>query len=650
MVAWCINTSAYRDMNGTVHEMNYALRVLDHASSMLVYWDRDLCCRYANGAYRQWCGKTGGELVGSPMPELLDPALYALIKPYILGALSGRPQQFERSTAGLDGAICHSLTRYQPDLVDGLVVGFVAEVSDVGAIKRLEADLQEEIALKRRIVDALDKKDAALETAQQIGQIGSWYWEIETDITTWSYALYQLFGRDPTQLPPTFPEHAKLYTPASFARLQTAVEAAVQHGTPYVLTLEYFAPDGSTAWLEARGEVERDNEGAIVGLHGTARDITRDKRLVEALQAQTYRLELAIDAAHMGMWQWDALSDVLILENAQAGDILGIAHEPPQYMTASTFFDAIWHVDCRQAFQEAARRFFDEGDARFSFTGRFHCRNNQQLRWLECTGRATGDAGARRMIGAFFDISERIAIQEALQKSVTQLQEDDGRKTEFLSTLGHELRNCISPLSSAMQLTHVKIAQAGMEKIDGIMRRQLTHITRLVDDIFDLRHLQANELRLERWRISMNDVVDSATSMCQDAFDRAGHGLTIDMPEQDIECDGDFVRLTQVLVNLLSNACKYTPRGGAIAVSLRTDGPHHLVLEVRDNGIGISADALDRVFELYVQIHRETCRPNPGLGIGLHLVKMLVGLHGGTVTADSAGPGKGTTMRVRLPR
>ena len=234
-------------------------------------------------------------------------------------------------------------------------------------------------------------------------------------------------------------------------------------------------------------------------------------------------------------------------------------------------------------------------------------------------------------------------------RTVGQLEENDAYRMEFLSTLGHELRNCLLPLSSGMQLLHARMATMGMERAQHIMTRQLTHMTRLVDDIFDLKRLQRNELMLERWRISLQDVVDSATSMCEDALACAGHHLTVDVPEQEIEIDGDFVRLTQVLVNLLGNACKYTPPRGAIAVCLRADGPRHVVLSVSDNGIGIAADALDRVFDLYMQIHRDAGYPNAGLGIGLHLVKKLVELHGGTVTAASAGRGQGTTMRVRLP-
>lgn len=631
----------------TIVEKSFSMRVLDLASSMLAYWDCDLRCRYANSAYKQWFGKSGTELLGTLLPDLLGPALFSLNKPYILAALAGHPQQFERNITGPDGVVRRSLARYHPDVVDGVVMGFVAEVSDVGVLKSLEASLQEEIALKHRMIEALKKKDAALEAAQQLGQIGSWHWEIEADITTWSNELYRLFGYDPTQLPPAFAEHARLYTPASLALLRTAVDQALASGTPYILALEYFAPDGSTGWLEARGEVERDNKGVIVGLHGTAQDITRDRRLVDALRAQTQRLELAIDAAHMGMWHWDALSDVLTFENGQACGILGIESEAPQGRTASTFFDALWHEDCRQSFHEAAARFFEEGEPGFYFMGRFHCHDDRRLRWMECTGRAT--AGERQMTCAFFDISERVALKERLMRTVAQLEENDAYRMEFLSTLGHELRNCLLPLSSGMQLLHARMATMGMERAQQIMTRQLTHMTRLVDDIFDLKRLQRNELQLERWRISLHDVVDSATSMCEDALTCAGHHLTVDMPEQEIEIDGDFVRLTQVLVNLLGNACKYTPPRGAICVRLRADGPRHVVLSVSDNGIGIAADALDRVFDLYMQIHLDAGYPNAGLGIGLHLVKKLVELHGGTVTAASAGRGQGTTMRVRLP-
>ena len=634
----------------TTGQNSFALRVLDHTSSIMAYWDADLRCRYANGACQQWFGKSEAELLGCLLPDLLGPALFSLNRPYVLGVLAGHPQQFERSLTGSDGVVRRSLARYHPDVVDGAVVGFIVEIADVGPLKTLEASLEVEIALKRRMIDALGRKDAALEAVQQLGQIGSWHWEIESDITTWSHGLYRLFGYDPHKLPPTFAEHARLYTPDSLALLQTAVLTTLTCGTPYVVALEYLAPDGGTGWMEACGEVERDDRGSIVGLHGTARDITRERRLADALQAQTQRFALLVDAAHMGVWHWNALSDVLILESAHACDILGIGGDAPQSRTASTFFDALWTEDCRHAFQAAAARFFDEAESGFYFLGRFHCPRERRARTIECTGRAIGGQGERRMICAFFDISERIAIQDALQQAVVQQEENDMRNAELLSTLGHELRNCISPLSSGMQLMHARMTAMGMERVEGIMTRQLIHITRLVDDIFDLRRLQCRELEIERCRISLNDVVDSATSMCEDALARAGHSLAIDVPEPDIELEGDFVRLTQVLVNLLTNACKYTPRCGAIAVSVRADGPDHVVLSVSDNGIGIAADDLDRIFGLYVQIRPEVRSPNAGLGIGLHLVKKLVEFHGGTVTASSAGRGKGTTMRVRLPR
>ena len=121
----------------TIVEQSFSMRVLDHASSMLAYWDCDLRCRYANSAYKQWFGKSGAELLGTLLPDLLGPALFSLNKPYILGALAGHPQQFERNITGPDGVVRRSLARYHPDVDDGVVMGFVAEVSDVGVLKSL---------------------------------------------------------------------------------------------------------------------------------------------------------------------------------------------------------------------------------------------------------------------------------------------------------------------------------------------------------------------------------------------------------------------------------------------------------------------------------------------------------------------------------
>jgi PAS domain S-box-containing protein len=260
-------------------------RLVDHLPSMLAYWDRDLRCRFANQAYERWFGVNPDQLVGTSIRDLLGPELFALNEPYIRGALRGEEQVFERVVPGPGGVRRHSLATYVPDIVNGEVLGFMAHVTEVTKLKETETALRTEVAERTRANDQLRHSEAALREAQRLGQIGSWEWEVAPDITTWSAELYKIFGFDPALLPPSYAEHAKLYTPQSLEVLQSAVQRALDTGQPYALELEYFRPGGGTGWIEARGEAVRDDAGTVVKLHGTVQEIT------ERREAQDARLQ-----------------------------------------------------------------------------------------------------------------------------------------------------------------------------------------------------------------------------------------------------------------------------------------------------------------------------------------------------------------------
>ena len=252
--------------------------VLNALSSMLAYWSRDLRCVFANQAYQQCFGMGGHSLVGMTLDEVLGPELLAVDKPCIDAALEGSEQVSEHLVRHPDGTLRPSFTRYVPSLVDGDVVGLVAEVTDMSLSHKAQQVLRQQIADCARAVALLRKSELALEQAQQLGSIGSWEWEVETDITIWSKQLYRIFGRDPSRLPPTYAEHGELYTPASWKLLQQAVSQTLSTGESYVLELEYIRADGSTGWLEGRGMADRDPTGRIAMLHGTAQDISDRKR------------------------------------------------------------------------------------------------------------------------------------------------------------------------------------------------------------------------------------------------------------------------------------------------------------------------------------------------------------------------------------
>src|SRR3954466_15421046 len=185
-------------------------------------------------------------------------------------------------------------------------------------------------------------------------------------------------------------------------------------------------------------------------------------------------------------------------------------------------------------------------------------------------------------------------------------------------------------------------------KTRDMMDRQLSHMVRLIDDLLDVSRISRNKVELRRSRVLLADVVSSAVETAGPAIDAAGHELTIALPPEPVHLDADLTRLAQVFGNLLANSAKYTDRGGRISLTATREGDEVLVT-VQDTGIGIPAAALPNIFDMFSQVDRSMERSTGGLGIGLALVKGLVEMHGGTVEAESAGPGRGSTFTVRLP-
>jgi CheY-like chemotaxis protein len=186
------------------------------------------------------------------------------------------------------------------------------------------------------------------------------------------------------------------------------------------------------------------------------------------------------------------------------------------------------------------------------------------------------------------------------------------------------------------------------EEIRDVMDRQLSHLVRLVDDLLDVSRVSQGKIELRKARIALSEVIKTAVDASNPLILTGRHELKLDMPDAPIWLDADLMRLSQVVSNLLNNAAKYTPEGGAILLSTRREG-NEAVVTVSDNGVGIPSDMLPRVFDLFTQVRDNLDRSHGGLGIGLALVKQLVEMHGGSITAESAGPGKGSAFRLRLP-
>jgi signal transduction histidine kinase/DNA-binding response OmpR family regulator len=230
-----------------------------------------------------------------------------------------------------------------------------------------------------------------------------------------------------------------------------------------------------------------------------------------------------------------------------------------------------------------------------------------------------------------------------------EVQQADRQKNEFLSMLAHELRNPLAPIRNANEVLRQKAADpARVRWAQGVIDRQLTHLVRLVDDLLDVSRLTQGKIRLEVQEIELGDVLAQAVEAVRPLMDQFRHSLDVQLPTRSLRLRGDRARLTQVVTNLLNNAAKYTDPGGRITLEAKKE-TDQAVIRVRDTGIGISAELLPTVFNLFTQANRSLDRSQGGLGVGLTLVKRLVELHEGTVEAQSEGPGLGSEFTVRLP-
>ena len=250
-------------------------------------------------------------------------------------------------------------------------------------------------------------------------------------------------------------------------------------------------------------------------------------------------------------------------------------------------------------------------------------------------------------IGTCTDIDDQKRIEAALRRSEERILDESRRKDEFLAMLGHELRNPLAPILGVVSVMKERDPDRCVREV-AIIERQARQMARLLDDLLDVGRITRGRVQLRKERVELATIVAHAIEVTMPLLEERGHTLVVDVACNGMAVDADPMRLTQVISNLVNNAAKYTKPGGKVTI-VATRDDHELMLSVADNGVGIPADSLSDVFDLFVQGARSLDRAEGGLGIGLTVVKTLVEMHGGTVVASSHGPGRGSEFVVRLP-
>jgi two-component system CheB/CheR fusion protein len=356
-----------------------------------------------------------------------------------------------------------------------------------------------------------------------------------------------------------------------------------------------------------------------------------------AQQTKESALRLALEAGAMGSWEWDiATGEIRWSENLEK--IHGLA--PGSFVGTFDAYQALIHPDDRDRVLGAIRRSLETGA---DYEAEFRSADaDGGTRWMLGKGKVQKDERGQscRMIGVCMDVTTRKQAEQAILEA-------NRRKDEFLAMVSHELRN---PLAAIMSASAVLDEVAGRDpasaKACGTIRRQTEQLARIVDDLLDVSRLAAGKLTLETAAHDLAAVVDRCV---QDLVSRG----RLDQHRRELRLlatpvVGDGPRLVQIVSNLLTNAIKYTPPGGLVAVEVRPDGGD-AVLRVKDSGVGIAPELLPRIFDLFVQAERGMDRHDGGLGLGLSIVRRLVEAHGGRVEAHSPGPGRGAEFVVRLP-
>jgi PAS domain S-box-containing protein len=383
-------------------------------------------------------------------------------------------------------------------------------------------------------------------------------------------------------------------------------------------------------------EPYRDQYGTTIGIFAQGYDVTDSIEAQAAKRESDERLRDGMEAAKMVVWDWNVATDEMVYsENVMR--VLGCA---PAVIGD---VDAFIHPDDRERLAAAHREALTRTGT-YQEVVRFIRPDNGRQIWVNSHGRVQYDSDGhpKRMRGVTVDVTERYQAE-------LELREANRKKDEFLAMLAHELRNPLAPITTAAEMLRITARNDERTKrASDVISRQVKHMTSLIDDLLDVSRVTRGLVQLEKEFLDVKSAVASAVEQSRPLIESRRHNLTVRTDAAHANVEGDRTRLVQVIVNLLNNAAKYTAQGGEIALTVYAENGW-VNIDVTDNGIGMDAQLLPQVFDLFTQAERTSDRAQGGLGIGLDLVKTMVAFHGGTVKASSAGPGTGSTFTISLP-
>ncbi|HBJ39168.1 MAG TPA: hybrid sensor histidine kinase/response regulator [Planctomycetaceae bacterium] len=589
-----------------------------------------------NDRYKQLIG--GRDVIGLPMsealPELADQGYIDFLdKVYSFGKthIASDAKMLLKNPGAETERILQFV--FQP-MFDALcnVTGVIVQGIDMTEQRQAEEELR----------DIRSRMEAALEA----GAIGTWNWDVVADRFYCDNSLARIFSLSSERIVAgdSVSHVVQKIHPDDRAHVQQKIDSAVLSSNRYEASYRVINDDGTWKWITARGKIDRDESGKALRFPGVVIDVTDWKRAEEELARLTVESERRKRLYETFLSSIPDFAYVFDLDHkfCYANDVLlktwGRTWDEAIGKTCHELGYEKWHAEMHDREIEQVKLTRQPQRGEVPFNGTFGRRDYEYI-FVPVIG---NDGEVEAIAGTTRDVTDRKLAEEALREVAR-------RKDDFLAILAHELRNPLAPIRNGLQV--MRTAQADKNAIANVrdmMERQLAHLVRLIDDLLDISRITTNKMQLRCTQVSIADIIETAVETAGPAIQEADHHLEIALPPYPIMLYADITRLGQVFSNLLNNSAKYTPRGGTILLSVETPQDNHVVITVRDNGIGIPESELPTLFDMFSQVDRSLERSCGGLGIGLSLVKGLVEMHHGTVAATSV-EGRGSTLTVRLP-
>ena len=498
----------------------------------------------------------------------------------------------------------------------------------------------------------LRQREDMLMLAQRAGGVGVFDWDVRAERAQASAEFFRIFGLPPHEGAMAGAEWWGFLHPDDRERMTAHLARAVEGKEAAVADYRIHAADGTVRWLSYAAQMQ----GAPEQRHlvGTVVDITDRKRLEADLRQHAAELSesrdvlaLAMRGGSMGVWARNLVTNA-VWWSPELEEIVGL--EPGGFnRTLAGFFDLVHPDD-----QPAVRKGVDDAVERktdYIIEFRFQHASGE-WRWMEGRGRAVYDerGAPRSLYGIGIDITSRKRSEMALRDAMKAAESANQLKDQFLATLSHELRTPLNAiLGYARMLQKNTIPADKQPRAFDVIERNAVAQNRLIEDLLDMSRITAGKVRLDPAPVPVATVLREAVDAVKPAADAKGLGLEVEIDPFAGMVTADTARLQQVFSNLLTNAVKFTPRGGRVGVTLRY-GAGSVEVRVTDSGVGIAPEFLPHIFEPFRQADARFDRGHGGLGLGLAITRQLVDLHGGTIHAASDGVGQGTAFTIRLPQ